>query len=397
MGAVFLSPLYIVLNIYVLWRLLRWMSACSRHFDNRAVWIVVIVLYTFLATTVLTGFLITSDPLHHWLKMIGNYWLGVLAFTLTVLLSFDLGRIILNHTIWRDSFPSRRRFVIGGSVAVALILILSVYGIVHTWRVKVREETLYVAQSCDVPELKVALIADLHLGYNVGVHQLEQIAEAVDTADVDLVVLAGDIFDNEYEAIRQPDQAADILAGIESTYGTYACWGNHDVSEKILAGFTFDSDEIQEEDERFLDFLERGRVHLLEDESVLIDDAFYLFGRKDPSKARKMGEDRLPADQVTQGLDMDKPILVIDHQPLELKELAAAGVDVDLSGHTHNGQIFPGNIIMKFLWENPYGIVDVDGMYSCVTSGAGVWGPAMRIGTDCEVMILNLRFDARES
>ena len=218
------------------------------------------------------------------------------------------------------------------------------------------------------------------------------LVDKVDSYQVDLVVLAGDIFDNEYEAIKDPDKVAAILGEMESTYGTYACWGNHDVSEKILAGFTFDSGEAQEEDERFLAFLDKARVNLLEDEGVLIDDAFYLFGRKDPSKALKMGEDRLPADQVTDGMDKDKPIIVIDHQPLELAELAAAGVDVDLSGHTHNGQIFPGNILLKFLWENPYGIEDKDGMYSCVTSGAGLWGPAMRIGTDCEIMLLDIQF-----
>lgn len=392
MGAIFLSPLYILLNIYVLWRLLRWMSACSRHFDNRGVWIAVILIYTLLATTVLTGFLITREPLHHWLKMIGNYWLGILGITLLVLLSFDLGRIILNHTLWKENHPSRRRFAIGGAFALALILVVSVYGIVHAWNIKVREDTLSVAKYCEIPELKVALIADLHLGYNVGAPQMRQMVDKINRADVDLVVLAGDIFDNEYEAIKDPDKVAAILGEMESTYGTYACWGNHDVSEKILAGFTFDSGEAQEEDERFLAFLDKARVNLLEDEGVLIDDAFYLFGRKDPSKALKMGENRLPADQVTDGMDKDKPIIVIDHQPLELAELAAAGVDVDLSGHTHNGQIFPGNILLKFLWENPYGIEDKDGMYSCVTSGAGLWGPAMRIGTDCEIMLLDIRF-----
>ena len=70
--------------------------------------------------------------------------------------------------------------------------------------------------------------------------------------------------------------------------------------------------------------------------------------------------------------------------------MAKAGVDLGLSGHTHNGQIFPGNILMKFIWDNPYGVKKIGQMTSCVTSGAGIWGPAMRLGTNSEIMILDV-------
>ena len=76
-----------------------------------------------------------------------------------------------------------------------------------------------------------------------------------------------------------------------------------------------------------------------------------------------------------------------------LEELAAAGADLDLSGHTHNGQLFPGNVLIRLFWENPAGILQVGNMTSCVTQGAGVWGPAMRVGTDSEVMLLRVKFE----
>ena len=97
------------------------------------------------------------------------------------------------------------------------------------------------------------------------------------------------------------------------------------------------------------DFLEDAGIHLLRDEGVLIDNAFYLYGRPD---ALRSGTQRLAASEITKAMDLEKPVFVIDHQPRELEELAAAGVDADLCGHTHDGQLFPGNLLMKLLWEN---------------------------------------------
>ena len=91
-------------------------------------------------------------------------------------------------------------------------------------------------------------------------------------------------------------------------------------------------------------------------------------------------------------MDANKPVFVLDHQPKQLKELTEAGADVDLSGHTHDGQLFPGNLLIQPLWENACGILKIGNMTSCVTSGVGVWGPAMRVGTDSEIMVLHVKF-----
>ena len=96
--------------------------------------------------------------------------------------------------------------------------------------------------------------------------------------------------------------------------------------------------------------------------------------------------------QLTEGLNQTKPILVLDHEPDELSELAAAGADLDLSGHTHDGQLFPGNLLVRLLYDNAGGVHRTGGMLSCVTSGVGVWGPAMRVGTHSEILILDLAF-----
>ena len=125
---------------------------------------------------------------------------------------------------------------------------------------------------------------------------------------------------------------------------------------------------------------------------MLVEDSFYLAGRHDPQRQERLGQTRLSPGQLLAGLDQEKPILVIDHQPKELDLLSAAGADLVLSGHTHNGQLFPGTLVVRMGWENPYGLVRVGNMTSCVTQGAGVWGPAMRVGTQNEIMLLTLEF-----
>ena len=239
------------------------------------------------------------------------------------------------------------------------------------------------------------LIADTHFGYNAGTIHAKEIVKKINRQNPDLVCIAGDIFDNEYEAIHEPKKVKKTLRKINSRYGVYACWGNHDLNEPILAGFTFNPGKEGAEslkDPRMREFLKDSNIQLLEDEAVLIDNSFYVVGRKDASLIEKIEEKRKTPAQLTEKLDKDKPIIFIDHQPKELQEIADAGVDLDLCGHTHDGQTFPGNITIKFLWENPCGYLQKGSMHNIVTSGSGVWGPAMRVGTNSEICTINVTF-----
>ncbi len=214
----------------------------------------------------------------------------------------------------------------------------------------------------------------------------------INQENADLVVIAGDIFDNEYAALEHPGQIAETLSHIKSKYGVYACFGNHDIEEKILAGFTFSSDKKKVSDPRMDEFLEKAEIKLLRDEGVLIDDAFYLYGRPDYERPGRGIEVRKTPGQITNDMDLTKPVLVIDHEPRELEELSNAGVDVDLCGHTHDGQTFPGNLTIHLFWENPCGYLRKGDMHNIVTSGIGVFGPNMRVGTRSEICRINVEF-----
>lgn len=397
MLAIFLAPIYILLNIYVLrWGYL-WIGNCHHLFQSRIFRIILTVIYTLIALTPLTGFLIRKPAfLHRILKITSNYFLGIFMYILMVLFSIDIVRLILKYAVHASWIQSRIVFAAVGACCICIVIIISFSGIYHAKHIKVTPYKITVDKSApDMDSLKIVLLADTHFGYNSGAVHAQEIVDKINEQNPDLVCIAGDIFDNEYDAVREPEKISEILRTIRSKYGVYACWGNHDLNEPILAGFTFKhkkEDSKQLKDPRMKRFLQNSNIQLLEDEAVLIDNSFYVVGRKDASLIEKIEEKRKTPAQLTQKLDKDKTIIVIDHQPKELQDIADAGVDLDFCGHTHDGQTFPGNFTVKFLWENPCGYLQKGSMHNIVTSGSGVWGPAMRVGSDSEICTINLIF-----
>lgn len=396
MIAIYLSPIYLLLNLYILRWAYLWMGTCHSILRTLGFRLIFAVIYVLLSTSLLTGFLIKNPKsLHRMLKITGNYFLGIFLYTLVIILLADFGRILLKYVFHASWIHSRTAFTVAGAICALLILLLSACGIFHAKYIKTTSYDVIINKT--IPErtsMKVVLLADTHFGYNAGVLHARELVRKINKQKPDLVCIAGDIFDNEYDAIRNPEKLEKTLRGIKSTYGVYACWGNHDLNEEILAGFTFkhkDGDLSDIKDPRMKKFLKNSNIHILEDESVLINDQFYVIGRKDASLTEKIDETRKVPAQLTEKLDRDKPIIMIDHQPKELQELADAGVDLDLCGHTHDGQTFPGNFTIKLMWENPCGLLIKDNMTNITTSGAGVWGPAMRIGTDSEICSINIQ------
>lgn len=396
MIAIYLSPIYLLLNLYILRWAYLWMGTCHSILRTLGFRLIFAVIYVLLSTSLLTGFLIKNPKsLHRMLKITGNYFLGIFLYTLIIILLADFGRILLKYVFHASWIHSRTAFTVAGAICALLILLLSACGIFHAKYIKTTSYDVIINKT--IPEctsMKVVLLADTHFGYNAGVLHARELVRKINKQKPDLVCIAGDIFDNEYDAIRNPEKLEKTLRGIKSTYGVYACWGNHDLNEEILAGFTFkhkDGDLSDIKDLRMKKFLEDSNIHILEDESVLINDQFYVIGRKDASLTEKIDETRKAPAQLTEKLDRDKPIIMIDHQPKELQELADAGVDLDLCGHTHDGQTFPGNFTIKLMWKNPCGLLSKDNMTNITTSGAGVWGPAMRIGTDSEICSINIQ------
>lgn len=353
MLAVYLSPIYIIANSYLLIRLHRWLGTCNPLFRKTGICVAISLAYVFLVASLLIAFFLPIGPARRIMKLISNYWLGILLYLILAVLMADAICFLLFLITKRRL---KCRTAAAGGICAMVVLVLSAWGAYNARIIQVTPYEITVNKDGGrLENLNVVLAADLHLGYNIGTAHMMQMVDKINEQNADLVVFAGDIFDNEYEALDDPEELIAVLQKIQSKHGVYVCYGNHDVEEKILAGFTFGGNKKKESSIQMDEFLERAGIHLLQDEAVLIDDSFYLYGRPDAQRPGRGINMRKTAAELMGELDTEKPVIVIDHEPKELQELADAGVDIDLCGHTHDGQMFPANLITALMWENSYG------------------------------------------
>jgi len=328
------------------------------------------------------------------------YSFPFLLYFFLALLVFDILRLVLRLLNRPPSpvFPTA-----GTGIALCFALIMMIYGSFHARDIRTAHYEITLDKSggevplrepaprydsTEVP-LRIALISDVHIGVTVDRKWVASIVDAVNRAKPDLICIVGDIFDNDIVMIRDIEGVAAELRRFEAPLGVYACLGNHDVDRitDILRG------EVSLDG--IFNFLDKADIILLLDEIELVAGRFYLAGRKD---ARPMGlsQERKSAAVLTAGLDKSKPLIVLDHQPVDFSGGEEAGADLILSGHTHKGQFFPGNIITARIYKKAgavhYGYWRGRTAQGVVTSGAGIWGPPIRIASDSEVAVVDIKF-----
>lgn len=390
----FLLPFYLGVSSYMMFRFFYWMKHCNHRFNWLRFKVPFAVVYLFMALSPVIAFLLPKSAVAIVIRRISTYWIGIMLYSLLYVVLFDLLRLIAKHTKLKNTLLFSRGSVISiGSVVVACAVATCLYGIFNARNIKVNEYSVTVNKSCGSDKhLKAVLVADLHMGYAIGVDHITNMVEKINQQDADIVIIAGDIFDNSYDGMDDPEGIKAQLKSIKSKYGVYAVYGNHDIDEKILMGFTFDWGGKQLHNEKMTNFMKECNIKLINDESVLINDEFYLVGRRDTDKPGTEDGTRAEISELTKDLDKTKPIFVLSHEPDELQKTAGAGADIDFSGHTHDGQLFPGNLTIGLFWENPCGMIKKDNMYSIVTSGVGVYGTFMRVGTDAEICSVDIDF-----
>lgn len=390
----FLLPFYLGVSSYMMFRFFNWMKHCNHRFNWLRFKVPFAVVYLFMALSPVIAFLLPKSAVAIVIRRISTYWIGIMLYSLLYVVLFDLLRLIAKHTKLKNTLLFSRGSVISiGSVVVACAVATCLYGIFNARNIKVNEYSVTVNKSCGSDKhLKAVLVADLHMGYAIGVDHITNMVEKINQQDADIVIIAGDIFDNSYDGMDDPEGIKAQLKSIKSKYGVYAVYGNHDIDEKILMGFTFDWGGKQLHSEKMTNFMKECNIKLINDESVLINDEFYLVGRRDTDKPGTEDGTRAEISELTKDLDKTKPIFVLSHEPDELQKTADAGADIDFSGHTHDGQLFPGNLTIGLFWENPCGMIKKDNMYSIVTSGVGVYGTFMRVGTDAEICSVDIDF-----
>lgn len=405
MIALYMAPAYLLLNLFLLIIFLRWIGNTVKPLKSWIFRIPFALIFLFCTVSIGIAFLLPPGLLQKWLKYLGNIWIGVDVFSLLVLLPVAIIRWIIfiirkKHgkafKEQRKAFRTTFGYKVLGLILSAAVIGCTVFGVYHGRDIRLTKYEVDIQKDGGkLDSLNAVLIGDIHMGYNVGCNHVQQMVDKINALDPDIILIAGDIFDNEYEALDDPDRLIEILKTMKAKYGIYSVYGNHDIQEKILAGFTFDYKAAKAADERMDAFIEAVSWEHLRDQVALVEDSFYIIGRADEERPGKGIDVRADIETLMKETDDSKPIFILDHEPEELKEQAKAGADLCLNGHVHDGQVFPGNLLMKLLWENSCGYRRIGYMHSIVTSGAGIWGPPMRIGTDTEICQITVNFSGK--
>ena len=264
-------------------------------------------------------------------------------------------------------------------LAVAGITVLSIAaGAYNAVRPRTVELDLDISKKAGGMErLTIVVASDLHLGTLVGRSRLEKIVTTINALDPDVIFLPGDIVD-ETVTVKDEVEFSEIMKQLRAPLGVFAVYGNHEFYSGL---------------ERNLACLRACGIKVLEDEAVLVADSFIIVGRRDPS-ALTPKEPRPSIRDILakHGFDDRLPIILLDHQPAHLEEASQAGVDLQLSGHTHAGQIFPLDLINRKVWELNWGYLRKGDTQYYVTSGVGTWGPPVRTGSRPEIVRIRLSF-----
>ena len=267
------------------------------------------------------------------------------------------------------------------AVVVAIISLVCGWHLGHrVWAVEYNLTT-----DKNINDLRVVMFADSHMGTTFGAKGFEKHLLQMQRENPDLVVVVGDYVD---DGTTKEDmiEATKALGKMKTKYGIYFVSGNHDKAYYGAARRGFSEQDLFTE-------LKKNGIVVLQDENALIDNAFYIIGRKDFSAVNEGLGGRQSMEELTKDLDKNKYMIVLDHQPADYKNQAKSEVDLVLSGHTHCGQLFPFNYVGKWIKANDsvYGHEKHGKTDFIVTSGISSWAIKFKTGTKSEFVTINIR------
>jgi predicted MPP superfamily phosphohydrolase len=306
------------------------------------------------------------------LTVVGSVWLGAMLYFFLTLVFIDLLRVINHYFMVFPQFIDRNPVTTGRFLFVCVFLLVSV-----TLALGFRS-----ARNANVTQINVSLdklsprhnafnivqISDVHLGTIIHKDRLIEIVEKANALDPDLVLITGDLVD---ESVDKLEDMVEPLSEIKSRLGVYAVTGNHE----YYAGV-----------DKAVRFMEQAGVSVLRNRYVTIDSALNLVGLDYITPEGWRGKEDLLLEAIMKDMDKSLPTILMYHAPVKLKKIEAAGIDFQLSGHTHKGQLFPFNLITKLVYTVDSGYARIGKMQIYVSTGVGTWGPPFRVGAPPEIV-----------
>ena len=342
----------IIIFLYLLTRF-RKFELIKEIKNKKTLWLIVVILFLSFFVSI--------------------YFLGltVIVYLIHLALFFILGDIV---------FLISKKHIKYNIIGLMVIIITTGYITYAYFNAHNIKETKYVIESEKIDnEINIIQIADVHLGTTIDSDDFNKHINEISLINPDVLVLTGDVVD-ESTSYEDMIKACNSLGKVKTKYGVYIAFGNHDLN-------TYGGNRNYTS-EQFLNELRKNGVITLEDEIVLINEEFYLIGRRD-----KTVNNRLKISQLINDIDKDKLIIVLDHQPVDFKNNVKSGVDLVLSGHTHGGQMFPLGYIGELVSDNEmtYGLEKTGKTNFIVSSGMSGWGIPLKTGTISEYVHITIK------
>lgn len=365
--------MFVGLNFYLGTRVLQLINI-FHHINHYVYWIIFwVIALSYVVSKIGRRFL--PENLVEGLNLLGSYWLATMFFTLGISLLVDLFRLINGRFNFININPTFS-MVIGIGI-IALVMFILIYGTINATSPAISKYEIKIDKELkNSKEINIVMASDIHIGSAGYKDRMEKLVELTNSMNPDVVLLVGDIIDDSIEPFVKKEMGR-YFEKLESTFGTYAVTGNHE----YISGKVTD----------FVDMLREHKVTVLEDEGIKINDSFYIIGRNDVAVERFTGEKRKTLKEISNGFDEKLPIIVMDHQPKNLQEVLEAGVDLQVSGHTHKGQISPGGLVTSRIFEVDFGYLKKESLNVVVSSGFGSWGPPIRIGSRSEIVNIKIK------
>ena len=354
------AGLYLLGNIYTYyrsWELLQGLSLPVRWVLSVLYWGGCLSFFGFFGNRGLPE----ASGWMHTLYYLTTGWLIFTLYMVLLLLFTDILRIlhiVINH-----------RFII----CFSLTLIVLACGYLHYSHPDTKIIHLNINKPVEGNKhLRVVAVSDIHLGYGTDKARLQRYLQMITDARPDLILISGDLIDSTLRPVIE-ERMDEELRALKAPLGVYMVPGNHE----YISGAS-----------RCREFISRKTpICWLQDSTLVLPNGIQIAGRDDRSNPN-----RLPLQELTRTLDPQRPLLLLDHQPYQLGDAVQAGVDLQFSGHTHHGQVWPLNWLTDYLFEVSHGYKQIGSTHVYVSSGLSLWGPPFRIGTQSELIIFELDF-----
>jgi uncharacterized protein len=311
------------------------------------------------------------------LNILGGFWLAFMLYGFLFFFLSDIIQLILRI----PGIISGEKILLFRKWSFVTILILSFFlitgGFINALIPAIKEYDITINKPAgEIKSLRIAAVSDIHLGSIIRKRSMKKLSAMLKEMHPDMVLLLGDIIDGEIGPVLR-DDLLQYFSYPKSGDSLFAITGNHE----FIGGAN-----------RTIPYIESKGIRVLKDEMVTLPGGIQLIGRLDRDSRRFWGKERRSLDDLMKEADTSRAIILLDHQPFHLDEPARKGVDLQLSGHTHNGQMWPLNYVTSRIYELSYGYLKKGKTQFIVSSGYGLWGPRVRSGSRSEVLLLNIRF-----